>query len=155
MCECVKYEVSLTNSIPLRIVQNFTYNENYTPKSNTKISESVQIWVIDTSSVSITNIQPSHGWINGKTIVSVIGQNFPNANEIHCQFGNQTFTAQYVSTTIVLCETPPNSKQTIIPKLTFYAVIQVSFFSRTHTYVFTICICFLHKTNRIFGLILL
>ncbi|OQS00484.1 hypothetical protein THRCLA_05945, partial [Thraustotheca clavata] len=83
----VPVEISLNNGI------DFTSNEvlfEYLPQYH------------------IRNIKPQFGFDEGGTAVHLIGRGFTQASQLRCSFGSYIVESMFVSTTQIICITPPH-----------------------------------------------
>eukprot|EP00284_Hemiselmis_tepida_P016714 CAMPEP_0174925698 /NCGR_PEP_ID=MMETSP1355-20121228/8087_1 /TAXON_ID=464990 /ORGANISM="Hemiselmis tepida, Strain CCMP443" /LENGTH=565 /DNA_ID=CAMNT_0016171647 /DNA_START=185 /DNA_END=1878 /DNA_ORIENTATION=- len=63
---------------------------------------------------TVEGMSPSRGPVHGGTVVSVHGTSFMAASSLECLFGDSTPSAATVhSSTLILCETPPSSRDGI------------------------------------------
>ena len=61
--------------------------------------------------VRVTRVVPSHGPLDGGTMVHVYGENFRNTSVLYCRFGEdmnaEVPAALYVNETLIVCMSPP------------------------------------------------
>lgn len=71
---------------------------------------------------SILNIEPSHGLVEGFTVVVITGGKFRNSSDLACRFGNIAVPGLYISSNQIECRTPPMERRdaTVQVKVHFF-----------------------------------
>ena len=59
------------------------------------------------SDPSILSVDPSHGSVEGSTLVTITGSHFRNASNVNCLFGDTAVAGRYLSSNLMECWTPP------------------------------------------------
>lgn len=68
--------------------------------------------------VEVTDVTPTRGPTNGGTIITVRGSSFVLAPGLHCRFGWIDVPAVFISTSEILCTTPPHKVAQVLVAVT-------------------------------------
>lgn len=60
---------------------------------------------------SILSIDPTHGPVEGSTMVTVTGRQFRNSSAVTCRFGDVMVPTLYITSSQLMCWTPPTERE--------------------------------------------